>query len=256
MIFWFSATGNSHYVAQRLAVFTGDEMVSITAALQVGKKHFSLDDAQERVGFVIPTFAYSLPGIVARFIEQTTFDVPDGCYVYAVFTCGERSGGEMVALQNALAQKDIKLDAAFELVMPDNFIFWTPLPSDDVLTAKLDAADARLEECAQVIIARQAQLLVATQPEFPFMPMSVISTAAGTAKFSATQKCTGCGTCVKVCPLKTIALDAASHPVWEGECTMCLACLHRCPAAAIEHANDTQGKRRYLNPRLGSVVLP
>jgi ferredoxin/flavodoxin len=250
MIFWFSATGNSQYVAQRLAALTGDEMISIAGALREGKKRFSVDDAQERVGFVIPTFAYSLPGIVARFIEQTTFDVPDGRYVYAVFTCGERSGGEMVALRDALAKKGIKLDAAFELVMLDNFIFWTPLPSDDVLTAKLDAADARLEEYAQIIVARQARLLAETQPEFPFMPMSVISTAAGTAKFYATQKCTGCGTCVNLCPMGTIALDIASRPVWEGECTMCLACLHHCPAAAIEHANDTQGKRRYLNPRV------
>ena len=38
------------------------------------------------------------------------------------------------------------------------------------------------------------------------------------------------------------------EPVWEGDCTMCLACLHRCPHNAVEYADQTLRKKRYQNP--------
>jgi NAD-dependent dihydropyrimidine dehydrogenase PreA subunit len=47
-----------------------------------------------------------------------------------------------------------------------------------------------------------------------------------------------------------INADAAGRPAWEGQCTLCLACLHRCPAEAIQYGKETVGKGRYVNPRV------
>ena len=60
MIFYFSATGNSQYIAQRLAEVTGETLVSITECLLPG----------ERVGFVTPVYFFGLPSIVSEFIRN------------------------------------------------------------------------------------------------------------------------------------------------------------------------------------------
>lgn len=49
MIFYFSATGNSQYIAQRLAEVTGETLVSITECLKNHKYTWELLPG-ERVG--------------------------------------------------------------------------------------------------------------------------------------------------------------------------------------------------------------
>lgn len=55
MIFYFSATGNSQYIAQRLAEVTGETLVSITECLKNHKYTWELLPG-ERVGFVTPVY--------------------------------------------------------------------------------------------------------------------------------------------------------------------------------------------------------
>jgi NAD-dependent dihydropyrimidine dehydrogenase PreA subunit len=50
--------------------------------------------------------------------------------------------------------------------------------------------------------------------------------------------------------MRCIRLDASGRPYWEGSCTMCFACLHRCPANAVQYGNETQNKGRYINPEV------
>ena len=49
------------------------------------------------------------------------------------------------------------------------------------------------------------------------------------------KKCTGCGTCVNVCPVNVFELkDGKSIPVNAKECIGCMACENSCPAGAIK----------------------
>ena len=53
MIFYFSGTGNSEYVARRIAAATGDVVSSIAEC--VARRRFDFDASKERrVGFVFP----------------------------------------------------------------------------------------------------------------------------------------------------------------------------------------------------------
>ncbi|RLI96255.1 MAG: ferredoxin [Candidatus Aenigmatarchaeota archaeon] len=48
------------------------------------------------------------------------------------------------------------------------------------------------------------------------------------------KKCTGCGTCVNVCPVNVFELkDGKSNVVRPEECIGCKACENSCPAQAI-----------------------
>ncbi len=45
--------------------------------------------------------------------------------------------------------------------------------------------------------------------------------------------CTGCETCVGVCPTEAIAMDNGVAVVSEGDCVDCGACVGECPCDAI-----------------------
>ena len=62
MILYFSATGNSEYVARRIAAETGDIAVSITDCYK--KQIFSFDEKCKTLGIVSPTYSWGLPVIV------------------------------------------------------------------------------------------------------------------------------------------------------------------------------------------------
>jgi len=47
------------------------------------------------------------------------------------------------------------------------------------------------------------------------------------------DKCTGCKSCVEVCPVEVIAIKDEKAWVNEGECVECGACVNECPGEAI-----------------------
>lgn len=247
MIFYFSATGNSQYAAEKIAAAAGDRLISIGQALR--DAHFDFDITKdENVGFVLPTFAWTLPGAVATFIENLKLSGYANQYVYGVFTCGESSGHESAALNTLLKTKAIALNCVFDLVMPDNFIIWSDVPSPARLDAMLTSADKALEKIIDSIKAKTLGTIDSGIPKDLHMPMEEISTAKKSSKFYAEDNCTACGLCMARCPMRCIKADGMGHPVWEGTCTMCLACLHRCPVKAVQYGKDTQKKGRYVHP--------
>ena len=46
--------------------------------------------------------------------------------------------------------------------------------------------------------------------------------------------CTGCGTCIGVCPVEAIAFDFnTEQPVLKGRCTLCGLCTEVCPGGDV-----------------------
>ncbi len=253
MTFYFSATGNSQYAAEKIAAATGDRLISIGQALRDG--HFDYDVSKDTyLGFVIPTFAWTLPGAVARFIEKMKLKGYNNQYTFGAFTCGESTGSEATALYTMLKSKGIALSNAFDLVMPDNFIVWSDVPAPSRLDSILKNADKVLAGIIESVSSKTPGNVDEVQPKDLYMPMQELSSSKKTSKLFADGKCTACGLCMTLCPMRCITPDEKGHPLWEGTCTMCLACLHRCPTAAIQHGNDTQKKGRYVNPNAGPAT--
>ena len=48
------------------------------------------------------------------------------------------------------------------------------------------------------------------------------------------QRCTGCGTCVEVCPVEAITLANGRAHINHETCTGCKACVNACPEGAAQ----------------------
>jgi ferredoxin len=69
--------------------------------------------------------------------------------------------------------------------------------------------------------------------------------------FFTSDKCVGCQTCVKMCPVSNISL-IDGKPSWHHQCLQCFACVNWCPNSAIEIGEESKGQPRYHN---SSVTL-
>ncbi len=47
------------------------------------------------------------------------------------------------------------------------------------------------------------------------------------------EKCTGCGTCVEVCPVEAIKVESDKAVVDAEACVDCGTCIEECPEKAI-----------------------
>ena len=252
MIFFLTGTGNSFYVAKRIAAATGDRCASITQAFDAGAPF-----SEERVGIVCPVYNHDLPPLVKRFLQTVTIDTP---YLFLVLTYGNRAGGAQQIAREFLEAQGLSASYINTLLMVDNW-----LPGYDI--AEECAMDKHTEEhlaeiCADVV-QRRTFLLPATDEELAIYQRGIEKYGAIFEDIdflrgflTITDACTHCGTCARVCPSRCIhiANDENGNVTVERLaesgliCTACLGCAHACPAYAI---NISMGEKNpsahYLN---------
>ncbi len=121
MIFYFSATGNCKYVADRIAAATGDKTVSIADCRK--NNRFSFNESDKTAGIVSPTYAWGLPILVREFLEKMTLRTkPD--YLWFAATYGTTPGQTGKFAEEILNANGFSISAKFSVKMPDT---WTPI---------------------------------------------------------------------------------------------------------------------------------
>ena len=242
MIYYFSACGNSQWVAWELAKASNDKAVSITT-LKEQIHPLEPVRAGENLGLVFPVYAWAAPKPMSEFITRLSVD--PAAYVYAVCTCGDDAGLTMQELS-----KTLPLQAAFSLTMPNTYLPLADVDSAEVVAEKLAAARAKLPEIAAAITGRQ-QVWDVHRGYFATIKSKLINPLFQLSRndkvFLAEKHCTGCGICAKVCPQNNIVIED-ERPVWQGNCLSCMACIHHCPERAIQWGKITKKRGRYVFP--------
>ena len=224
-VFYFTGTGNSLFVARKIAESFNAALISIPQAIAERKAY-----ADDCIGFVYPQYADGLPKMVRRFILNNSFKAD---YIFAV---------DLYAFIHIFAIREIAgiipLNYGAYLKTPNNFTFLMKTSSRP--DEALKKAERNITAIIDDIRKRKNKFI---------KPRKNIGNATkyfGDAKFKVTAACNKCGTCVKVCPAGNIKLDGAV--AFGKECENCYGCANLCPSHAI-YANAAMLKRRqYNNP--------
>ena len=165
MIFYLSGTGNSLWAAKTIAKATGERLINILDKERI-RTRFSLDE-DERVGFCFPVHGWRPPMALRKFISQLSFDDAKPHYCFALCTVGDNIGETINILRSDLASRNIHLDSAFSLIMPESYV---GLPFMDIDTPenekrKKDKAAKDLERFIKIIGKKQKNIEELTSSE-------------------------------------------------------------------------------------------
>lgn len=258
MIFYFSGTGNSLWVAKQLSEVFKGKLVPIAEELKKpGSFSYQLSE-EEKVFFVFPVHSWGPPVLISKFIEKLIFHNYNSQSVYLVCTCGDDCGYTNNIIKSLLKRKSIQLTASYSLIMPNNYILMRGfgVDSKEIETKKLSEAPKYLNEIIKMIqYNKGSKTEIYKKGGFPWVKSRIIyplfsKFAIGSNSFYVTDKCIKCGLCVKICPTNTITLDKKNLPQWNKACVQCTACIHRCPVRAIEYGGITENIGRYVHPEL------
>ncbi len=260
MIFYFSGTGNTRWVAETISQQTGERLIAIADELYSGTDMnksvpgYTLKE-NERIGFCFPVHGWQPPAIVRKFIRKLVIDNAADHYTFAVCTCGDTVGDTITILNKDLKKRGLTLSSAFSLVMPESYVCLPFMYTDtkEREQEKISIAKEQLVQITQAIETREKDTFKLKTGPTPRLYSYVIGGYFN--RFMITDrpftvdedKCIKCGKCATVCPVHDITGGKESAPAWKGngDCTCCLACYHHCPTHAINYGKRTRTRGQY-----------
>lgn len=236
MIFYFSGTGNSKWVANRIGEKIKDKTYDISILKEIPEIH-----NEEQIGFVFPIYAWGIPEPMVEFVKKLK---KFKTFTFSICTCGANAGN---ALKNF--SRIYHLDSSYSIIMPSNYIIGENIEDERVILKKIEMAKTRIEIISQEILQRKKVYQV-DEGSFSILKSTIIN--VGFNKFARStkpfyineEKCNGCGLCAKNCPALTIKM-VDKKPVWNKKCYQCLRCINYCPQKAIQYGKETEKRGRY-----------
>ncbi len=264
MVFYFSGTGNTRWIAEQIAKAIGEQLLYIPDLMRDGQYEFSLSE-KERIGFCFPTHGWQPPRIVREFVRKLKLSYPTATvdrempYCWALTTCGDDMGEAMTIFNKELRRivlngysSPLQAEALFSVIMPESYVCLPFMKTDteEKEAMKIDIAKHQIPHIAQVIQTRMRGIMELDKGPTPRLYSYVIGHYFNhhmitDRKFTVdTGKCIKCGKCMKVCPVDNIK---NTPPEWlhNGRCTCCLACYHYCPVHAINYGSITRKRDQY-----------
>ncbi|MEI3063561.1 MAG: EFR1 family ferrodoxin [Oscillospiraceae bacterium] len=127
MILYFSGTGNSKYVAKRIADALGDEIVNLNDRIKASDT--SPVETDERLIIVTPTYAWRIPRVVRDWLRKT--ELRGAKQVWFVMTCGSEIGNADKYNRELCTEKGLSCMGTAQIVMPENYIAMFSAPQAD-----------------------------------------------------------------------------------------------------------------------------
>ena len=244
MILYFTGTGNSEYAAKKLAAALGEETMPLMERI----RHNDTSPLESETPWIVctPTYAWQLPHIVRDHLRRTL--LRGSKEIYFVMTCGGEIGNADKYNRELCAEKAISCMGTAQIVMPENYIAMFFAPQADKARQIVAKAEPDIDRAIADIQADQPFAPTRNNLYDRFMsgPVNPIfyKFFVKANAFTASSACIGCGQCAKRCPMNNVAIKAGK-PVWDRNCTHCMACICYCPVSAIEYGKKSVGQPRY-----------
>ena len=248
IIYCYSGSGHCLNMAREIAKVLGDTDIVLMRSAPVKT------DATEamRVGFVFPCYGGGLPGDVENYVKSIR--IAPGAYKFAVeqyagyIGCGLHKIHQIVGLDYWTA------------VVNHSTCIWLMPHTLSLAPRNPEKNAARIEKKAMEI-GGAVRAMKRSEKEPPKRSVFALESKAfsglhpkRTKKFTVTDSCIGCGTCVKICPRENIRLEGGK-PVFGKNCIGCLSCLQYCPKQAIDMGKITVKRERFPNAKVKASDL-
>lgn len=247
MIFYFTGTGNSLYIARQIE----ETPLSIPQMMRQGRLEFTAD----RIGIVAPVYGHEVPSMVKDFLKKSIFHTD---YFYMILTYGNRHGGAAELAKKLCDEYGISVHYINVIKMVDNW-----LPGFDMDEQK--KIDKKIEDHMEVILAdlaaRRNMISEVTDADRTahnqFLErMGQMPADAWQHLLRVTEGCVGCGVCERVCPSASIRVVDGKAIHTPGNCQTCLACAHACPQKAIQLTiPEVNPEARYRNEHVSQQEI-
>ena len=118
MIFCFSGTGNSRYIAQRVAEALQKTVIDLNARIK--DNDTTTVDTGSDVIMVTPTYAWRIPKIVSEWMEKTKWT--GAKRIWFVMDCGSEIGNAAKYNRSLAEQKQLYYMGTAQIIMPMLFL--------------------------------------------------------------------------------------------------------------------------------------
>ena len=253
-IFFFSGTGNTWWIASRLADaliargYTADarsieQLTESQVAAQI--------EMAEMVGIGYPIYGSDAPLIMQEFIKALpAVEKPKKMLIFV--TQAVWSGDGAYFLRHQIEEKGYQIRWAVHFNMPGNI----SLDCGAVLnlffksmTAEPQKALKRVNRLAQRVVQNRRWIMGSSQifslgwiQRFPFRK-SLSYWQSGVLSVDP-ERCNACERCEQLCPVGNILMEGGL-PQYGDNCNLCLRCFNYCPQLAVLYFGKPFNHRWY-----------
>jgi Pyruvate/2-oxoacid:ferredoxin oxidoreductase delta subunit/flavodoxin len=242
--YYFSGTGNTHLVVQRMGEVFKDHDISV--------KLFKIEDSRPEdvnpehiIGLGFPVAELSTYDFVWKFIKS--LPPASGTEIFMVDTLAGFSGGIVGPVREIVKNKGYDPIGACEIIMPPNIFY---IEDDKTSKKKVKKGIKKAGKYAEALIKGKTKW-----GRVPLLSDAVYYTSLIGLKFTETKlnqrllhlktdgkKCSKCQICYKLCPINNIQLNEDGSPKHLNQCQYCLRCTSFCPKGAIPCPVNYKGK--------------
>jgi ferredoxin len=252
VLFYFSGTGNTRYIAHRICHTLNNrgyeaQAVSIEGMSIADAR--TLVDNSSVVGLGWPIYGSDIPAIMKKFIKE--MPIVEKKPLLTFCTQMMFSGDGAVVWRSRLEAKGYVQKWAMQINMPNN-ISLSGVPfkcSDDYAQHEekyLKLARKKADYLAYKVYNNAEDIKGATvfntiaalsqRPAFKYFAHSYMI-----GKLGVSDICNGCGLCADMCPRNVLQIkDGRAFHENKKDCTLCLRCADFCPQSAVTYAGKVK----------------
>ncbi|MBN2048482.1 MAG: EFR1 family ferrodoxin [Anaerolineaceae bacterium] len=263
-IFYFSGTGNTWWVGEKIAEglrLRGYQAQAISIEQLDHQTVLQRVAEAETIGIGYPIYGSDAPRLMHDFIRALPW-LTEKKQVFIYVTQMAWSGDGAYFLRRQLEEKNYELRWAVEFNMPNNISFPFPFPYTNDYTAftrKLEKRSQQVDQLCERIAENQPwlqgnSLLSAAAAWIQRAPFRLLHQWCQKITWSIDESsCSRCGRCARNCPADNIRMEGGSFPTFGDRCVYCLRCYNYCPENAVKVYGARINQEKHGKPYQGPV---